>query len=436
MKKKGGIIIIIIALFLIAFAFFSSDVGSNFFTNYGVNFKKNVNSIFKTLNITLPRGWQDFLDDVPQEPQTEYDLLKQEYEEQQKEIEKQKQEEENQADQQSKKDNEEYNATNIEHTGKNIALENASSARYARFLDGILCARETTLTLYSDKGEKKWSHHIQISSPVLKIAEDYALLFEKDGKKFTVYHGSKNVYSGSVNGTIKTASISSGGDSVIVFDRDGYKGSIAVYNKSGDEVYLWNSGKYSILDADISPSRRLAASLLDPSDNLSSKIYFFDISKSDVDDSISLEDAIAFDIAFDQSILNVFTDNKVMGISSGADEKWSYDSKEKNITKYSMSPGGTKVVVFDNKNSSEITLLSAGGSQKNIITSEVLPDVADISDSRLLYNAGRTLILTNLSGEVLSKYTCSRDIKKAYIINSDNIFIVYNSSIEFLNVKG
>ena len=82
MKKKGGIIIIIIALCVVAFAFLSSDTGSEFMSGYGVNFKNNVNSIFKKLNITLPESWQKFLDDVPKEeqPETEYDRLKQEAE--------------------------------------------------------------------------------------------------------------------------------------------------------------------------------------------------------------------------------------------------------------------------------------------------------------------------------------------------------------------
>lgn len=432
MKKKGGIIILIIALLVIAFAFFSGDTGSEFLTNYGTNFKNNVNSIIKKMNISIPESWQEFLDDVPQkqeQPLTEYDKLKQEYD-------KQKQEEEEKIDKQTELDNSEYNSTNIPHTGENIALQNASSSRYARFNGGVLCASETNLSLYSENGTKKWSVPIQISSPVLKVSGNFILLFEKNGKKFSAYNGSKNIYSKTLDGTIKTASISSSGDAAIVFDRGNYKGSVCVYNKSGDEVYLWNSGKYGILDADISSSRRLAVSLLDSSQTLSSKIYFFDIDKSDIDASLTLEDSIAFDIAFDGDTLNAFSDNKIVGISSNAKVKWSYDAQNKNITKYSMTSGGTKAAVFDNNNASEITIISAGGAEKSLIPSKVLPDFVDISDNRLLYNDGRTLIFTDLSGNVLSKYTASRDIKKAYIINSDNIFIVYNSSIEFLNVNG
>lgn len=431
MKKKGAVLILIIAFLAVAFAFFASDTGADFASNYGRNFKNNVNSIFKSLNITLPEGVQEFLDDVPKEeqPETEYDRLKQEYEKQQRE------EEEN-ADKQTELDNDEYNSKNISHTGKNIAVENASAGRYARYSGGVLCASETSLSFYSRGGEKKWSVPIQISSPVMRVSGNFILLFEKNGQKFSLYNGKKQLYSKTSDGKISTGAVSSGGDASFVVERGNYKGSVSVYNKSGKEVYLWNSGTYRVLDADMSAARRLAVALLDTDGAPSSKIYFFDISKSDKDASIDIADSLVFDIAFDGEVLNAFADNKIIGISSNAKEKWSYATEERNMMSYSMSAGGTKAVVFDNSNASEISLISGGGSQKGVIKPEVLPDFADVYDDRLLYNMGRALVLSTMSGETLSQYTCSRDIKRAYIIDSDNIFIVYNSSIEFLNVKG
>ena len=101
-----------------------------------------------------------------------------------------------------------------------------------------------------------------------------------------------------------------------------------------------------------------------------------------------------------------------------------------------MTDGGTKVAVFDKDNASEVSLISSNGKEKETIKTDVLPDIVDILDERILYNDGRTLILTSLSGEVVARHTCSRDIKDAYIINKNNIFIVYNSSLEFLDMRG
>lgn len=414
LKSKKGIIILAAAVVLIIIAFFTKNYIISFFSNYSKNFKTNVSAIASLLDIKLPAGCQN----AGGNNRNGQPMSAEEEAERQKEI-----------------DNSEYEATNVNHSGKNIALEYASSGRYSRYGDGILCATETALTFYSQSGENKWSESIQISSPVLEVADKYALIFEKNGKKLSVYNGEGIVFSKTVAGTIKRGAVSSGGDVTIVFEREGYKGSVMVYNKAGDEVYLWNSGKYSVMDADMSSSRKLAVTLLNTENTVQSKIYFFDIAKSDVESRIDLDDSIVFDIDFDGDTLNAFADDKIVGISSKAEIKWTYDAKNKNITNYVMTSGGTKVVSFDNNNASEIVLISAGGDEKGNIKSEVIPDIVDISNDRILYNEGRTLVLTGLSGEILSKYTCSRDIKNAYIINKDNIFIVYSSSIEFLNVK-
>ena len=56
-------------------------------------------------------------------------------------------------------------------------------------------------------------------------------------------------------------------------------------------------------------------------------------------------------------------------------------------------------------------------------------------DKYVLYNGGRSLYLTKTDGEPLAKYVATRDMKNAYFIDSENILVVYNSSIEFLKLE-
>ena len=294
---------------------------------------------------------------------------------------------------------------------------------------------ETKMTFYNKNAKERWSANLQISAPVLKVGGSNILIFEKNGTKFAMYNASKKVYEKSVDGTIKTASVSAGGDVAVVYDRGNYKGSIGVYNKSGDEVYLWNSGKYSVISADISESRRLGAALLDADNGVSSKVYFFNIEKSGADAELDLADSLVFDVDFNGDTLNAYADNAVYGISGAGKVRWTYELGEKKITRYTMSEGGTKAIALDNNNTSELGIISAAGKEKASVKIDVLPDFVDVSDNRILYNDERTVIITDMDGNVVSKYSCSRDIKKAYIIDSNNIFIAYNSSIEFLKTN-
>jgi len=399
MKKKTGIIILIVSVVLIVIAFL---------------FKPVIIPLFQKVNI-LPKGCQEAMKmKGNQAPLTKEEEVHRQHE----------------------ADNREYEETNIYHSGENIAFEHAETSRFLKYEDGIVSATETELACYSKDGQKKWSLPIQYSSPVLATGGKHILIFEKGGSKISVYNEEKLIFSKNVEGKISTGSISAGGDCVIVFEREGYKGSVLVYNKSGDEVYLWNSGKYGILDADISKSRRLAVSLINTEGVIDSKIYLFDIDKPDVDATVDIDDSIAFDIVFDEDTLNAFCDNRITGIAEKGEKKWSYSANSKEIVRYAMTDKGEKVVAFDKNNASEIILITKKGEEKTNITTNVLPDIIDIYDDRILYNEGRVMMITSTSGELKARYTCLRDIKKAFFIDKNNIFIVYASSIEFLDING
>ncbi|MDO5480007.1 MAG: DUF5711 family protein [Clostridia bacterium] len=337
-------------------------------------------------------------------------------------------------EEQKKRDEKEYADTNVVNDGKHIPLENAANGKYKRFQKGILSATDTTLTLYDQDGNSEWSEKIQIASPILEVAGEHIIVYEQNGKVLTVYNKNQHKYSKTISGNIKTASISESGDVAVVFEREGYKGSVIVYNKEGQEVYLWNSGKFRIIDADISPSRRLAVTLLNTNNTLEAKIYYFDLAKSGPESTISIDDTVVFDIDFDGDVLNAYCDNKVIATDIKGDIKWNYDFGGRNITRYIMTEKGEKVISFDNHNVSEITMISRTGDEKNTIKTDILPDCLDCYDDRILFNSGRTLVVCNQSGEIVARYTASRDVKSAYLMSSKKIFIVYTTGIEFLDI--
>lgn len=337
-------------------------------------------------------------------------------------------------EEQKKLDEKEYADTNVEHDGKHIALPNAENGQYRRFLKGMISATDTTLAFYNGEGDDEWSAKIQIATPILEVAGDNILVYEQNGKKLTVYNKNQHKYQKTVAGHIKTASISESGDVSVVFERDGYKGSVIVYNKDGQEVYLWNSGKFRIIDADMSPSRRLAVTLLNTNNTLESKIYYFDLGKSGAESTINISDTVVFDIDFDGEVLNAYCDNKLIATDGNGDIKWNYDYRGRNITRYILTEKGEKVIAFDNHNVSEITTVSRTGDEKKTIKTDVLPDCLDCYDDRVLYNSGRTLLVSDLNGETVARYTCSRDIKKAYLLSSKKVFIVYTTGLEILDI--
>lgn len=315
-----------------------------------------------------------------------------------------------------------------------IALKSAANARFAEYNGKILCVMESSVVLYNKKGETEWSIPIQMSDPVLKVNGSYILLFERGGKKILLYNGQKELFKSEAQDKILTGYVSANGDSCILTEKLYYKGAVAVYNKSGQEIYSRSFGKNSALSVAISDSRRLCVSLLSTEGGVSSQVVFFDIDKKTEEEGVTFENTIVFDVEFSGSTLYAYADNAMYGLSDSGKQLWKYDYSQKTLNRYESDGSGMRLMLFDASNTAELCVVS-GGKEKQKIGEDIVPDFCDICNGYIIYNGGRSLYLTKSNGTPLAKYIASRDMKNAYFIDSENILVVYNSSIEFLRIE-
>ncbi len=424
MKTKHKVSILILLLLLIGgFIVFASGIEIPYLENYGMNFRKNMKSLTERMGINLPQRVEEFLDKTP-EPLTLEEKL---------EIVEEMEKEEalkNQTPTPSLPSDE----VNDRANSKILAQKSAYASEYKKYNNDLLCATDTALICFDNKGDEKWRSDIQVATPIMEIAGKYIVVAEEKANKIYLFNGSKKVWDISCENSIISADVSENGDVVIIADKPNYRGSVVVYNKKGEKVYQWNSGKYEIIDADISKgSRRLAVTLLNTESGADTKISLFNIKEKDSYASVEIKDSIVFDLEFIGERLNAIADNKILGISTDGKISWTYEFDGKALHKYQIEGNGYKLCVFDNNNAAEITTISGRGSEKASITLNSFPDVVNISDGRLIYNDDRTVYFSTLKGKSEKRYECTRDIHKLIILDSDSIAAIYNTSIEFIN---
>lgn len=316
-----------------------------------------------------------------------------------------------------------------------IPIGYASSARYSRFDTGIVYVSENQMTLYDKNGEVRWNTVTNISNPILKTNGDYALLWETDGQNAVVYKNRRQIYQIKTQNKIITGYISAVGECVLVMQKPFYKGEVIVYNKSGEAIYSRSFGSENIMAAAISDTRRLAVALMSVDTQANSKVAFFDINKTDEESNIIYKDTIIYDMEFHSNSLIAYADDKMMCIRSSAKEDWVYPYGEKILNRYMRGNPDTRMLMFDNQNNAELSVISLNGRETHKISTEVIADYGDMYNGYIIYNSERNLYLAQLDGTLLAKYVASRDIKKAYFIDEDNILVVYNTSIEFLHIE-
>lgn len=316
-----------------------------------------------------------------------------------------------------------------------MAVEGASNARFVRYGDDILWVSESLITMLDKNGNTKWTEQIQISEPVVKVNGDYILLFEQGGKKFLVYNNKKQIIASEASDNILNGSISSTGESVFVTEKKYYRGAVSVFNKSGEEIFSRSFGTNSVIAAAISDSRRLAVAQISTVGRVNSTVSFLDITKNISAQSVDFEDSVIFDLEFDQNTLMAYSDKQLTALNGNGKVLWAKDYEQKTLSKHQKDENELRLLMFDNNNNAEFSVITSSGRTKERFQTDIIPDYCDICDGYIIYSSGRNLYLTKLTGSPLAKYTSSRDIVRAYFIDSDNILVVYNSSIEFLQVK-
>lgn len=405
------------------FAVFASGMKIEFVENYTYNFKINVLALAKRFDIELSEPMLEYLQDLPEQQETE---------QQQEEIPSVEEDIETEDD----ISNVEFEDIAVE-SGKTkstpLALENAATYKYSKYRDYIVCANETSVLAFNDKGKSLWGIEIHMSDPILEVGGGYYMIAERGGKKVALFDGKKQVYQIEVDGDIKTASISENADVVVVSDKEYFKGSVTVINKRGEKAFAWNSGTDSIIDADIAAgSRNVAVSLLDTESGANSKIQFYNISTGKKEAEALFEGSIAFDVDFLGDVLNVFADDFVAGVSQKGKLLWKNEYTDREFLSYSTENGGYKLILTDNNNSTELSVVNSRGKVKSLLLPEKKPDYMDIRSGRIAYNSDRDLVFSAFSGKKKKLYTCPREIRNIHILSDDSVIVVYNTGIDFI----
>lgn len=318
-----------------------------------------------------------------------------------------------------------------------ISFDEAENAKFVKYKDGVVCAKTNYLCYISSEGKKLWEKNMVITDPILKSEGNYFLVAQKGGTRFALYNGEKAVFEKNSENNILTGNVSSNGDAVLVLDKPGYKGAIAVYNKSGDNAFSWSSGTSSIIAADISPkSRRVAAAMLNVDNTVRSAVYLFDIKKSDSYVQQSFDNAIAYDVNFKNDDLTVFTDTAMIGMKISGDMKYKINFGVSEPVCCDVSDKNDVLGVFTGGNIPMINIYGANGKFKGSIATESVPEYAFFNEDFVIYSIDRVIYTSKANMQVPFKYTSVMDIKGIIPISQRCFMVVYSNSISIVKMRG
>ena len=311
-----------------------------------------------------------------------------------------------------------------------LPYENAGEAAYG-VIEGQLCAaKSNNIEIFASDGSKVWESATSVVNPIMSVEGKYIAIGESGGTKINLFADKKLVFSADCQNEILNINVSANGDVVAVTKKELYKGAVEVYNKSGEQVYGWVSGKDTIVCADISPSgRRLAVGFIDTSAAVKGSIQFFNIKNESSYKTVEVPDTVICSVDYSGETLSVLGDNRFIGLGTNGSVLWDETYPDGNLLAYAFDENGNKALLTEKNNIPVIRTYSKGGGLKNEISTEDLPDYIGISGSAVLYNNARMICFGK--GSRQKKFPASMDVKRLIAVSGNSFAVIYNNSIEF-----
>lgn len=322
----------------------------------------------------------------------------------------------------------------LSQDSKMLPFENASLSRIALGAGGLVVAKSNYLAIFDRDGKAIWETQTSVIEPILRTEGEYILLAEKGANKICLYQNQTLLFSVDSPNPILTAQLSANGDTALVTKKEFYKNAVLVYNKNGEQIFSWNSGTDTIINADISAStRRIAVSLLNTDERVKSYVMLFDINKTEAYHNVEFLESVVYKTHFIGETLNLCADNRITGLKVSGDVLWDELYNNSELILSSSDKDGNKAVVIEKNNLPELITYSKKGTEKERIKLDVLPDYLDIKANKLLYNNERIVVFGGIDKP--DRFIASMDIKGLYITDESSFVIVYNNSLEFVSSK-
>lgn len=318
-----------------------------------------------------------------------------------------------------------------------ISFDGASDSKFVRYGDGVLCAATNYICYINTNGEVVWEKNVAVTDPILKAEGDYFLLAQRGGTKFTMYKGETAVVDKNSDDNILTANVSSEGDVILVTNKAGFKGAVAVYNRRGDNAFEWSSGSASIISADIAAgSRKVAVSLLNTESTVKSSVYLFDMRQTESYAKQEFNDSIIYTVDFKEKSLNILADNAFIGMNLNGKITHRIDYGDSEVTRASLTDDGSKAILFTGTNIPMLNVYNKNGKLKKTVSLDKVPDYAYINDDNIVYNLDREIIMGKINRKIPYKYTAIMDIKGIVPVDDNSFMVIYSNSVSMVKMKG
>lgn len=243
-----------------------------------------------------------------------------------------------------------------------IETDATSDYDYCNYNGGVLYMNSQGVKLYDSNGKYKSDVVFGAYNPYVEISGDYAVLCDMNSSKLALMFKDKLYKEFETKQPVVFATVNGNGDVAAVTSEKGYKSSVYIYDKKGNEKYIWHSGSGYIIDCALSSNGKkfVILSLNSENGKINSLVTWFDVSKEQPYGQVIIEDCFAYELMYTNSDAFVISGSGIYKtnpdeITDSVDFEgrvllgFDIDSDNNIVTSQKVTNSQSRVVKYDKK---------------------------------------------------------------------------------------
>ncbi len=316
----------------------------------------------------------------------------------------------------------------------NISGSSVLNGNFQGMGNNIAYVSDTGFNILNRSAKEVAVRQLSFSSPILKIANNFALIYDQGGKGLQIDTNSKEIFKNNFSQNIQTADISKSGIYAVVTNSNSYLSEMTVYLDDNSEKFKYYFSECYIVDISLNDSGNLltAVGLSTQDGEFKHTVYVFDF--NDKTPLIKLEYiGLIYKCEFlsNDKIVAIGEDNlKFINVKKGDVVDYSYNNKE--LTGYFINDNNEIMLSLspyaDGRNCEIAIVNSSGVCNLNFNVGLKVFSLASKGGNIVILSNG-ILYKYSYNGDLVSKQNVGIDSKKIIFPTNNEVYILAVSEI-------
>lgn len=307
-----------------------------------------------------------------------------------------------------------------------------------RYDNGILAYNNNEMSLITPKGKPKWSVSLPSTTPRVYVSDRYILLADLGGNTAYLYEGKNLRANIKTKDDIFAGAVDVRGNVAIATRKQGYKGTVTIYDKNGDTKYVFGSGNGYISALDIRKDKIALSQIIANEKALYSRVALVDWEDNEEKICETKKDEMIFDIKFQSGgdIIAV-SDKSLTGYENDGEIDFSVSYNGRELMKYNIESDDNLVFCFvGDRNDSVIESYSKRGKLRGERVEADEVSNIDVCGEAILISSMRSVRIMYPDGDAGEAVISKHDVRGIKLYpNRRHAFLTGNSSATVVKIK-